>query len=183
MTDKILSMIKNKYRLRSLDAGVFHKMVVRGMDFEVHSLEAVNFGRVATMRAKGLFGMIKRDLVIVSPLEKDVPVITYERVKAFGKDTLVLGRYDLQNEAKYIKKAGKKKQSAEFDEVVEQYFVDYMLEIDGASEENVKVRKEKVETLVKGLIDEARLSSDIFMVTYGEKITEKLYHQVMFGSR
>lgn len=183
MVDKILSMIKSEYRLKSLDAGVFHKLVVRGMDFEINSFEAVGFGRVATMCASGLFGMVKRDILVISPLEKDAAVVTYERVRAFGKDTLLLSRDDLQNEAQHIKEVGKKKQKADFDAKVESYFADYLSEIKSAEAVNAKERQKKVEDLVTTLLEEGRLVSDIFRATYGGKITEKLYHEVMFGTR
>lgn len=183
MIDKMLSIVRQEYRMRSLDAGVFHKLVVRGMNFEINSYEAVGFGRVASMCATGLFGLVKRDIFVISPMEKNVPVITYERVKAFGKDTIILGRYDMKNNPVYVKKAGKKKQSAEFDQEAEQYMNAYMDEVKQANTANEKERREWVEQLVTKLLEDYQLISDIFMATYGLKITEKLYHEVLFGSR
>lgn len=183
MIDRILSRIKKEYRLRSLDSGVFHKIVVRGMDFEINSYEAVGFGRVATMCANGLFGLVKRDILVISPMEKDVPVITYERVKVFGKDTVILARYDVDSEPAYVKKAGRKKQSEEFDQEVEQYLNAYMEEVKQASGANTKERMEQAEQLVTELLEAYQLISDIFLSTYGMKVTEKLYHEVLFGSR
>ncbi len=183
MIDKMLSSIRQEHRLRSLNAGVFHKLVVRGMDFEIHSYEAVDFGRVGTMCASGLLGLVKRDILVISPMEKDVPVITYERVKAFGKDTIMLGRYDMKNDPVYVKKTGRKKQSAEFDQEAIEYVDAYMDEVKQAASANEKERREWTEQLVTQLIEEYQLISDIFMSTYGFKITEKLYHEDLFGSR
>ena len=129
MIDKILSMIRKEYRMRSLDAGVYHKLVIRGMNFEINSYEATELGRVATMCATGMFGLVKRDLLIVSPLEKNAPVVTYERVKAFGKDTLLMAKYDLEKDALYLKESGKKKQSAELDAKTESFFEEYLSEV------------------------------------------------------
>ena len=183
MIDKMLSTIKQEYRLRSLDSGVFHKLVVRGMNFEINSYEAVGFGRVASMCAVGLLGLIKRDILVVSPMEKDAPVITYERVKVFGKDTVMLAKYSVKDEPVYVKKTGKKKQSVELDQETEQFLKDYMEEIKQSKDADVKERREWTEALVTELIEDYQLISDIFMATYGRKITEKLYHQVLFGSR
>ena len=183
MIDRMLSMIKKEYRLRSLDSGVFHKLVVRGMDFEINSYEAVGLGRVASMCANGLFGLVKRDILVVSPMEKGASVITYERVKVFGKDTVMLARYNMDDDPVYIKKTGKKKQSVEFDQEVEQYLSAYMEEVKQASEANTKERMEQAEQLVTELLEAYQLISDIFLTTYGMRVTEKLYHEVLFGSR
>lgn len=183
MIDKMLSIIRQEYRLRSLDSGVFHKLVVRGMNLEINSYEAVGAGRVASMCANGLGGLVKRDILVVSPMEKKAPVITYERVKAFWKDTVILAKYDVEDEPVYIKKSGKKKQSAELDQEAEQFLKEYMEEIKQAEDATVKERREWTEELVTELIEGYQLISDIFMATYGRQITDKLYHQVLFGSR
>ena len=183
MIDRMLSKIRKEYRLRSLNSGVFHKLVVRGMNFEINSYEAVGFGRVASMCANGLLGLVKRDILVISPMEKDVPVITYERVKAFGKDTVILARYDVDKDPVYVKKSGKKKQSEEFDQEVEQYMNAYLEEVKQADAANAKERREQIEQLATELIEGFQLISDIFVATYGLKITEKLYHEVLFGTR
>lgn len=183
MIDRMLSEVKKEYRLRSLDAGVFHKLVVRGMNFEINSYEAVGFGRVASMCGNGLLGLVKRDILVISPMEKDVPVITYERVKVFGKDTVILARYEVDNDPVYVKKTGRKKHSAEFDLEVEEYMNTYMEEVKQANAANAKERREEIEQLVTELLEAYQLISDIFMATYGLKVTEKLYHEVLFGSR
>ena len=182
MINKILTKIK-EYRLRSLDAGVFQKLVIEGANFEINSFELVGAGRVATMCASRLFGMVKRDTLIISPMEKDAAVITYERLKAFRKDSILIARYDMKNEAEYIKKEGKKKQSEEFDQEVERIFENYLQELRSAVPCEQMGRKAEIEKLVTLFIEESKLSSDIFFANYGMEITEKLYHQVMFGTR
>ena len=183
MIDKILSMLKKEYRLKSLDSGVFHKLVVRGMNFEINSYEVVGFGRVASMCASGLFGLIKRDVLVISPMEKEASVITYERVKAFGKDTVMLTKYDIEKEPVCIREVGNKKKSAEFDREVENFISTYMEEISQATSVNIDERRVQVEELVTNLIQGYQLIADIFLATYGMKVTEKLYHEVLFGSR
>ena len=183
MIDKMLSTIKKEYRLRSLNSGVFHKLVVRGMDFEINSFEAVGIGRVATMCASGLAGLMKREILVISPMEKDAAVITYERVKAFGKDTVILARYTIDEEPVFVKKSGRKKQSVELDQEAENYLNAYMAELKEASVANATERRAQLDQLVTAIINECQLIADIFLATYGMKITEKLFHEVLFGSR
>ena len=183
MIDNMLSMITGEYRLRSLNSGVFHKLVVRGMNIEINSYEAEGLGRVSTMCASGLGGLIKRDVLVISPMEQEAPVITYERVKALGKDTLMLTKYDIEKEPECVKKVGKKKQSEGLDREAENYLSTYLEEVKQAPPIKVKERKEQLEELVASLIQGYQLISDIFLATYGMKVTEKLYHEVLFGSR
>lgn len=183
MINKILSMMKKEYRLKSLDAGVFHKLVVRGMDFEINSYEAQGVGRVATVCASGLFGLIKRDVLIVSPLNKEAAVVSYERVVSFGKDTVILSRYDLVNDVQYVKEVGRKKQKEQLDAKVENYFTEYLSEIRDADKADVKAHKQRVDELVEAIVTSGNLIADIFVATYGGRITRKLYHQVLFGTR
>lgn len=183
MNNKMLSKIGQEYQLRKLNSGVFHKLVVRGMDFEINSYEAKGLGRVGTMCASGLAGLVKRDIFVISPTEKDLPIVTYERVKAFGKDSMIFTRYFLDNEPVCVKKVGKKKQSAEFDREVEGYIKEYLCEARQAESINSKERKLQIEELVTELINGYQLIADIFLATYGMQITEKLYHGVLFGTR
>ncbi len=183
MNSKMLSKIGQEYQLRKLNSGVFHKLVVRGMDFEINSYEAKGLGRVGTMCASGLAGLVKRDIFVISPIEKNLSVFTYERVKVFGKDSMILTKYFLDNEPVCVKKVGKKKQSAEFDHEVEEYIKEYLLEARQAEPISGKERKIQIEELVTGLINGYQLIADIFLATYGVQITEKLYHEVLFGTR
>ena len=183
MTDKILSMIKKEYRVRSLNAGVFHKLVIQGMNFAIDIYEAVGLGRVAVMRASGLLGLMRRDTLIVSPLEKAAPLVSYERIKVFGKETYILTKYDLKNPAVRVEKEGKKKQATEFDLEIETYINSYLEEAKLAEECKPSSRKKDVKVLVDQLIQDQKLSADIFLANYGVDVAEKLYHEVMFGTK
>ena len=182
MMDKIISMMKKEYRMKSVDAGVFKKLKIEGMDFAVEAYDAVGLGRVSVMRASGLLGLIKRDTLVISPLEKAIPLVTYERIQTFGKDTYILGKYDCVNPMEYTKEDGKKKQSAEYDEKIENFFQNYLKESLSAQKSEAD-RKSKIFEYVDDAIENAKLSTDIFMANYGEEITVKLYHEVMFGTK
>lgn len=183
MIDKIIGMMKKEYRMKSMDAGVFKKLKIEGMDFTVESYDAVGLGRVSVMRTSGLLGLVKRETLVISPLEKDIPVVTYERSKTFGKDAYILGKYDYVNPTEYTKEDGKKQQSAEYDERIEKFFQSYIEESLSAQKCEAAERKDKIFDYVDDMIENAKLSTDIFMANYGEEITIKLYHEVMFGTK
>jgi hypothetical protein len=46
------------------------------------------------MRAKGFFGLMKMDTLIIVPEDKDLPLYSYDRIYAAGNDTLIVELYD-----------------------------------------------------------------------------------------
>ena len=94
MTNKILELIKEKYPLTPVDAGKFAKLTVNGMTFKIEAYKAAGLGHVSIMRAKGFFGLMKMDTLIVNPTEIDLPLYSYDRIFAMGNDTLIVELYD-----------------------------------------------------------------------------------------
>ncbi len=88
MIDTLLATIKNKYPLEKLDAGEFAQMKVSGMKFNISAYQAKGLGHVSVMTAKGFFGLMKMDTLIIVPQEKDLPLYSYDRIQAMGNDSL-----------------------------------------------------------------------------------------------
>lgn len=94
MTDKILSRLQQKYSLTAIEAGEFAKLKANGMTFTVRAFHAEGLGHVSVMRAKGFFGLMKMDTLIINPTEIDLPLYSYDRIFAMGNDTLIVELYD-----------------------------------------------------------------------------------------
>ena len=94
MTDKLLAMIDAQFPLTELPCGEFANMKVSGMKFSVRRFHAQGLGPVSVMVAKGFFGLMKMDTLIITPTEKDMPLLSYDRVLAMGNDTLIYELYD-----------------------------------------------------------------------------------------
>lgn len=94
MTNKILNLIKEKYPLESIDAGEMATLKANGMTFKVEAYHASGLGHVSVMRAKGFFGLMKMDTLIINPTELDMPLYSYDRIFAMGNDTLIVELYD-----------------------------------------------------------------------------------------
>ena len=94
MTDKILSRLQQKYSLTAIEAGEFAKLKANGMTFTVRAFHAEGLGHVSVMRAKGFFGLMKMDTLIINPTEIDRPLYSYDRIFAMGNDTLIVELYD-----------------------------------------------------------------------------------------
>ena len=92
--DVFLGIIGKKYPLKEVDAGDFAAIKASGMKFAVKAFDAEGLGRVSVMSAKGFFGLMKMDTVIVNPLFADLPLYSYDRILAMGNDTLIIELYD-----------------------------------------------------------------------------------------
>ena len=94
MIRAMIRAITEKYHLNGITAGEFSKMKFSGMNFEIWAFHAEGLGHVSAMTARGFFGLMKMDTLIINPTEKDMPMMSYDRVQAMGNDTLIYELYD-----------------------------------------------------------------------------------------
>ena len=94
MTTQILNLIKSKYPLTPIEAGDMATLKASGMKFSVEAYKAEGLGHVSVMRAKGFFGLMKMDTLIINPTAIDLPLYSYDRILAMGNDTLIVELYD-----------------------------------------------------------------------------------------
>ncbi len=90
----LVNKIGERYELRPIDCAEFSKMEINNMAFEISAYEAVGLGHVSVMRAKGFFGLMKMNTLIINPTELDLPLYSYDRIYAMGNDTLIVELYD-----------------------------------------------------------------------------------------
>ena len=101
LMDSLLEVIGAKFPLEALDTGEFGALKISGMKFTLSAYQAKGLGHVSCMSAKGFFGLMKMDTLIIVPQDKDLPLYSYDRIQAMGNDTLylelyntVVGKYD-----------------------------------------------------------------------------------------
>ncbi|MBQ4091039.1 MAG: hypothetical protein IJC64_01850 [Clostridia bacterium] len=94
MTNRLLEIIGKNYKLCPIDVGEFSSLKANGMTFSVSAYVAEGLGHVSVMRAKGFFGLMKMDTLMIVPKEKDLPLYSYDRIFAMGNDTLIVELYD-----------------------------------------------------------------------------------------
>lgn len=100
MTNKILDIIGKSYALTKKSAGDFETFKAKGMTFRCETFDAEGLGHVSVMRAKGFFGLMKMDTLVIAPVRKDLPLLSYDRIYAMGNDTLIIELYDTTGEKK-----------------------------------------------------------------------------------
>ena len=94
MTETLLKLLGDRYPLQARDPGEFAALKVKGMRFAIRAWEAAGLGHVSRMTAAGFFGMMRMDTLIVNPTQRDLPLYSYDRIFALGKDTLIGELYD-----------------------------------------------------------------------------------------
>lgn len=94
MTQRMLDVIDNHFSLTELSCAGYEKMRLKGMTFRIRKFEAEGLGSVSVMVASGFFGLMKMDTLIITPTRKDMPLFSYDRVRAMGNDTLIFELYD-----------------------------------------------------------------------------------------
>ena len=100
MTNKILELIKKNHALTPKSVGDFKTFKAKGMTFVCEAYYAEGLGHVSVMRAKGFFGLMQMDTLVIAPVNKDMPLLSYDRIYAMGNDTLILELYDTMSEKK-----------------------------------------------------------------------------------
>ena len=94
MLNKMLKIIEKSFKLEEIDVKEYSKIKAKGMKFDIKAYHAKGLGHVSVMTAKGFFGLMKMDTLIINAIEKDLPLYSYDRVHAMGNDTLIIELYD-----------------------------------------------------------------------------------------
>lgn len=89
-----LRVIADSYSLTPISVGEFAKLKVNGMKFTIQAYHVEGLGHISVMRAKGFFGLMKMDTLMIVPQEKDLPLYSYDRIQAMGNDTLIVELYN-----------------------------------------------------------------------------------------
>ena len=212
MTDKLLSMIGERYPLSPIDAGDLSTLKASGMRFTVAAYHAKGLGHVSVMRASGFFGLMKMDTLMIVPEDVDLPLYSYDRIYAMGNDTLIVELYNTMTEPaelsllgavkdrfshlterdpgehwydsiklpESISKKGKKKATAELDQLTLLHFTAYLNAPVAPTSDKVS-KAELSRRYVLGLLENGGPSTDVFKKTLGEEKTERLFRNVLFG--
>lgn len=93
-----LRQIRENFTYTENDIGDDRHLSRFGLNFAVHSYEIENVGHLCAMTLKAFGGIMTMETIVISPMEKDVPLFNMDRVSAFGNDTLLIEVYDTQLE-------------------------------------------------------------------------------------
>jgi hypothetical protein len=182
-----------------------------GMKFSVEAYKAEGLGHVSVMRAKGFFGLMKMDTLIINPTAIDLPLYSYDRILAMGNDTLIIELYDtIVGEYSDDALIGVKEKFASLPErdPGEHWYDPIKLpssiskkgkkisaELDkmtlehfeaylassSAPVESGESKKDMAAVYVNGLLEKGGPSTDVFKKELGVEKTTKLFRKILFG--
>ena len=213
MLDKILQIIKGKHPLIPKDAGDFASVKVSGMKFRISAYTAEGLGHVSVMSAKGFFGLMKMDTVIINPLDVDLPLLSYDRIFVMGNDTIYIELFDTLLGSFDGKPLNAVKDNyvaiPEHDHGTHWYdnlllpssihkrakkqtptfnrladeYFSAFFSIEAPAVSDPAAKRAKAIEYVEGLISSGGPSTDVFKKKFGEEYTGKLFHTVLFGTQ
>jgi hypothetical protein len=211
MTNKILDILKSRFTLHPIDAGDMATLKASGMTFKVEAYRAEGLGHVSVMRAKGFFGLMKMDTLIINPTELDLPLYSYDRILAMGNDTLIVELYDTlvgdysedgmnAVKAKFtslperdpgehwydsikLPSSISKKGKKITSELDEMTLGHFEAYLSSSDTpvENTESKKDKAAIYVNGLLEKGGPSTDVFKKQLGVEKTTKLFREILFG--
>ena len=212
MTDKLLDIIRSKYPLSQVDVGDMSILKANGMTFSIQAYKAEGLGHVSVMRAKGFFGLMKMDTLIINPYDMDLPLYSYDRILAAGNDTLIVELYDTvvgsyadqhleavkakyedlaerdpgehwYDDIKLVSSISKKGKKAQSSEFDELTLRHFEAYLSNGGKVTDYAKKQaKAAYYVNGLLEKGGPSTDVFKKSLGEDVTTTLFRKILFGT-
>lgn len=94
MIEQLLKVVGEVFPLHETQVGEFSRMKVAGLNYTVRRFEVEGLGILSLMQAKGFFGLMKMDIFMIIPFQRDQPFLSCDRIQALGKDTCLFEVYD-----------------------------------------------------------------------------------------
>lgn len=92
--DAVMDVIRRHTEIKELDPGRYQNMRLYGiMKFHVQQYAVKNIGNLSIMSMNA--GMVKMLTVILTPLDKDIPLVSIDYMYMFGRKISYLECYDL----------------------------------------------------------------------------------------
>ena len=90
----LIEKINAAHPMTKLDVGEYAEIKAPMMKFEISAYKAEGLGHVSVMSMSGMLGLMKMDTIIINPKDRDLPLLSYDRVYAAGNDTFIVELYD-----------------------------------------------------------------------------------------
>ncbi len=210
MENDIIKNLATQFKLTEIDVGDFKKMKVGPMTFFLKCYDAEGLFKVSYLKGKALFGLMKMTTIVLTSNTKDIPIISYDRIKAGKKDVCLMEFYDTcRKRPSYedllkIKKefttypryeikpafsdeiklepsfSVYSKHGNHFDLLLNDYFTEIETIINEAENIPEDEKREANKKYVDGLLMNGGTSTDMFVKKIGKEKTEKLFRKFVF---
>jgi len=93
--EKVINKLKESYQLDEIDIGEYASIKKFPMKFKIKSFKVGEVGYVSILNMSAMFGLMKMETVVFSPLTVDAPLFSFDFIQAMGNETLLVEIYDL----------------------------------------------------------------------------------------
>ncbi|MCQ2770628.1 MAG: hypothetical protein MJ236_02380 [Clostridia bacterium] len=95
MISEVIEFLKSNYEVSQKNVGKYALIKKNMMKFDISSYDVKGIGSFSYVKMSGMFGLIKMDSLIFTPLCVDAPLWSIDRMAAMGNDILYIEAYDL----------------------------------------------------------------------------------------
>lgn len=213
MKTYVLGRLSEIAKMSERDLKEYSHIKKNGMDFEIHAYSFEGLGNLSTVSMKAMFGLMKMQTVVFTPLQKDAPLYSYDKISAFGNTTLISELYDTNlkkfdgSKLEGVKERaidlpdhdlGKhwydgmkiasiskraKKQAEKFEALEREYFNTYLELLENSEPCNEDDKREKTAIYVDGLFKNGGPSTDQFKKMIGNEKAYELFSKFIFSSQ
>ncbi len=92
MINQILEIISDSYNLEEVDTSEYKDVELNGAPLTIKSFNATGFGSVSILSSTS--NMMSLDTLVINPFDKDMHLFSYDCIKAFHTDTLLIELFD-----------------------------------------------------------------------------------------
>ena len=96
MNNSIVDLFAQRGKLIAKDVSPWQTFSGKGMKFQLQSYDWEGCACVSHLSMRAFLGLMKMETLICTPYTKDLPIFSYDKIKAFGKKSLLLEVYDTQ---------------------------------------------------------------------------------------
>lgn len=96
LEELVLGALREKYTITPVNVGADATLKKNGFHFKTEVFEAEGLGHLCFLSMNAMAGLMKMETAIVSVVEKDVPLLNLDWVKAAGKETQMVEFYEDQ---------------------------------------------------------------------------------------
>ncbi len=94
MTD-VVEIAKKYFNVTELDPGEYANVKGGMINANVKQYYIEGVGNLAIQKAKAMLGLMKMDMTCITPIDRDLPLFSYDIVDAMGNYTLIIEMYDV----------------------------------------------------------------------------------------
>lgn len=92
MINQLLEIISDSYNLEEVDTSEYKDVELNGAPLTIKSFNAIGLGSVSLLSSTS--NMMSLDTLVINPFEKDMHLFSYDCIKAFHTDTLLIELFD-----------------------------------------------------------------------------------------